>query len=194
MSEGDGNPENKDLVSQITADLNAIADLSRALIPSLLSSEESLAGRTNNGAGSSRDAQSQGEYNRQIGGGGGGIMNPQHVQGIVSNYLPGNPAQQNQTYGMGMGNAVAPFVSNAALPFLGNAAQYCQGYAPPHLMGNYYQGNAAPTYGSTGNAANWPMNSACIQALASRLQPQAEEQNAPVQNGPTGALVKRRMR
>ena len=89
-------------------------------------------------------------------------MNPQHVQGIVSNYLPGNPAQQNQTYGMGMGNAVPPFVSNAALPFLGNAAQYYQGYAPPHLMGNYYQGNAAPTYGNTGNAGNWPMNSACI--------------------------------
>ena len=57
MSKGDGNPENKDLVSQITADLNAIADLSCALIPSLLSSlEEFLAARNNNGAGSSRDA------------------------------------------------------------------------------------------------------------------------------------------
>ena len=88
-------------------------------------------------------------------------MNPQHAQGgLVSNYLPGNPAQQNQTYSMGMGNAATPFVSNAAPPFLGNAAQYYQGYAAPHLMGNYYQGNAAPTYGNTGNAANWPMSSA----------------------------------
>ena len=106
MSEGDRNPENKDLVSQITADPNAIADLSRALIPSLISSlEESLAARSNNGTGSSRDARPQGEHNRQIGGGGGGIMNPQHARGLVSNYPPGNPAQQNQTYGMGMGNA-----------------------------------------------------------------------------------------
>ena len=64
MSEGDGNPENKDLVSQITADPNAIADLSRALILSSL--EESLAARSNNGAGSSRDARSQGEHNRLV--------------------------------------------------------------------------------------------------------------------------------
>ena len=47
-------------------------------------------------------------------------MNPQHAQGLVSNYPLGNPAQQNC---MGMGNAAPPFVSNAAPPFLGNATQ-----------------------------------------------------------------------
>ena len=26
-------------------------------------------------------------------------------------------------------------------------------------MGNYYQGNAAPTYRNSDNAANWPMSS-----------------------------------
>ena len=159
-----------------------------------MSLEESLAVRSNNGAGSSRDAQSKGEHNRQIGGEGGSIMNPQHAQGLVSNYPPGNPAQQNQTYSMGMGNAAPPFVSNAAPPFLGNAAQYFQGYAAPHLMGNYYQGNAAPTYGNTGNAAMQPTGLRTVRAyraLASQLQPQAGEQNALVQNSPTGALVMR---
>ena len=32
-------------------------------------------------------------------------------------------------------------------------------------MGNYCQGNAVPTYDSTGNAANWPMNSAGIPGI-----------------------------
>jgi hypothetical protein len=62
-------------------------------------------------------------------------------------------------YCMGMGNADPPFMSNAAPPLSGNAAQYYQGYVPPSpLMGNYYQGNAAPMCGNTGNAANWPMS------------------------------------
>ena len=102
---------------------------------------------------------------------GGRIMNPQHTHGFLSNYLPVNPAQQNQTYGMyqmGMGNAAPPFMSNAAPPFLGsaaqfppgNAAQYCQWYAAPPFMGNYYQDNAAPTYDNTGNVAIWSMSSA----------------------------------
>ena len=121
LNEGDGNPENNDLVSQITGDLTTIADLSHALIPSLLSSlEESIATRSTNGAGSSRDTQSQGEHNRQIASGGGNIMNPQHAQGLVSNYPLSNPAQQNC---MGMGNAAPPFMSSAAPLFLGNATQ-----------------------------------------------------------------------
>ena len=86
-----------DLVLHITGDLTAITDLSCALIQSLLSSlEESIAARSKNGAGSSRDVQSQGEHNRQNASG-GGIISTQHAQGLVSNYPLGNPAQQNKS-------------------------------------------------------------------------------------------------
>ena len=159
MSGNDGNPVDEDLVSQITGNPSAIADLSRALIPTLLTSLQEAKDR--NSSGSPITSQNQGEQDRQQINGGGRMMNPSYTQGYIPNYPPGNPAQQNQTFLAGMGNAAPPFMSNAAPPFLGNAAQYFQGYAAPPLMGNYYQGNAAPgLYGSSGNAANWPTRNA----------------------------------
>ena len=54
------------------------------------------------------------------------MMSPQQMQGLGSNYPMGNPAQQNQTYCMGMGNAAPPFMSNAAPPFLASAIRGMQ--------------------------------------------------------------------
>ena len=162
MSDDEGNNGSKDLLAQITGDPSAMANLSQALIPTLLSSlEDALASKEKDSSVLPSNLQLQGERDRQSISRGSRMMSPQQMQGLGSNYPMGNPAQQNQTYCMGMGHAAPPFMSNAAPPFLGNAAQCYQGYAaPPPLMGNYYQGNAAPGYGNTGNAANWPMNSA----------------------------------
>ena len=145
MSDDDGNNGSKDLLAQLTGDPSAMANLSQALIPTLLSFlEDALASKEKDGPVSLSNPQPQGERGRQSISRESTIMSPQHMQGLVSNYPLGNPAQQNQTYCMGMGNAAPPFTSNAAPPFLGNAAQCYQGYAaPPPLMGNYYQGNAA---------------------------------------------------
>ena len=153
MSEDDGNNGSKDLP---TGDPSAMANLSQALVPTLLSSlEEALAPKEKNGSVLLSNPQLQGEREGQSISRGSRMMSPQQIQSFGSNYPIGNPAQQNQTYCMSMGNAARQFMSNAAPPFLGNTAQFCSGYAPPPpLMSNYYQGNAAPGYGNTGNAAN----------------------------------------
>ena len=121
MSDDDGNNGSKDLLAQLTGGPSAMANLSQALIPTLLSSLEDALASKEDGPVSPSNPQPQGERGRQSISRGSTMMSPQHMQGLVPNYPLGNPAQQNQTYCMGMGNA----------------AQCYQGYAaPPPLMGN----------------------------------------------------------
>ena len=84
-------------------------------------------------------------------------MNPPYLQGYMPNYPPGNPAQQNQTFLTGMGNAAPPFSGSAAPPFLGNAAQYYQGYAAPPP--SWATATRAMQPGGTSTAASGPIPS-----------------------------------
>ena len=140
MSEEDGNSGNNNVVSQITGNPSAIADLSRALIPTLISSLEETLASDKNGPGSLSNSQSEGEHSRQNISGGDRIMNPRHAHGFLSNYPPGNPAQQNQTY-----CAYQTGMGNAAPPFWGSAAQFPPGQCSPSFNGQLLPGQCSPT-------------------------------------------------
>ena len=138
VSGDDGNPGNNNLVSQITDNLSTIMDLSRASIPTLLSSlEQSLAMKNKNATDSLSNSQSQGEQDRQNINGGRRIINPSYAHGFLPNYLPGNPAQQNL---MGMGNAALPCSST----LLGQCSPVLPGVCSPSSHGQLLPGQCSP--------------------------------------------------
>ena len=106
MSDDDGDNGSKDLLAQVMGDPSGMANLSQASIPTLLSSlEDALASKEKDGSVLPSNPQLQGECDKQSISWGSRIMSPQQMQGLGSNYPMGNPAQQNQKYCMGMGNA-----------------------------------------------------------------------------------------
>ena len=66
MSSEEEDPVNNDLVTQITGNPEAIANLSQALIPTLLSSLQGTKDGNGPGSQSQSNSQSQGEQDRQF--------------------------------------------------------------------------------------------------------------------------------
>ena len=85
------------MLAQLTGDPSAMANLSQALFPTLLPSLEDALALQEDGPVSPSNPRPQGERGRQSISRGSTMMSPQHMQGLVSNYPLGNPAQHNQT-------------------------------------------------------------------------------------------------